>query len=213
MIACCGSSVGSEQVSAIIQLFEDYEKQGQKPKKVLELAGAKVETPNGSPCGSKDNSPYNSHNIAASPRNSAGSSGNFSLSPSPSSSQGSSGLQHVFLVTFGSETHEFRTESENDRLRWVKLLQLLVMFPYSSIPEEPTSNPIKESFRYKLDPQLYDAGKFKCEACNAWSLGIVLHTSMYMYFLFPNCRGRICGISTCFLRSTSLLGYPVLLQG
>ena len=65
---------------------------------------------------------------------------------------------HSFQIATPNETHEFRTDSENDRLRWMKLLGLLVMFPYSTIPEEPQNNPIKESFRCKLDPTQYGAG-------------------------------------------------------
>jgi len=64
----------------------------------------------------------------------------------------------VFQIATPNETHEFRTDSENDRLRWMKLLGLLVMFPYSTTPEEPQNNPIKKSFRCKLIPTQYGAG-------------------------------------------------------
>jgi len=82
------------------------------------------------------------------------------LSTSPNvQSLGTQGTAlHSFQIATPNETHEFRTDSENDRLRWMKLLGLLVMFPYSTIPEEPQNNPIKESFRCKLDPTQYGAG-------------------------------------------------------
>jgi len=53
---------------------------------------------------------------------------------------------HSFQIATPNEMHEFCTDSKNDCLRWMKLLGLLVMFPYSTIPEEPQNNPIKESF-------------------------------------------------------------------
>lgn len=75
---------------------------------------------------------------------------------------GSSGTGELYMftvATISGELHEFRTESENDRLRWVKLLQVLVMYPYSQIPEEPKSNPIKDNFRQGLDAKDYNAGE------------------------------------------------------
>ncbi len=76
-----------------------------------------------------------------------------------SPSQGAGGNdQHLFVIVVQNDTFEFRTDSENERLRWVKLLGLLVMLPYSVIPEEPGSNPIKHSLRAKQDLQWYGAG-------------------------------------------------------
>ena len=163
VIANCGSSATKKQLSAQLQLFEDYEKvekHGTKPKKTVELGYAKVSAVSaGSPSGSQTNSPAGAvTGVSISPSPSPRNSLTLSTSPSIHSLTLQGSTSHRFLVTTSNETHEFRTETENDRLRWVKLLGLLVMFPYSVIPEEPQSNPIKESFRCKLDPVQYRAG-------------------------------------------------------
>lgn len=104
-----------------------------------------------------------------------------SASPSPSphgSSQGGSGsgiisagsgsgsgtitsgnLYTFSIIAQNGDTHEFLCESENDRLRWVKLLQLLIMFPHSTIPAEPTNIPFNESMRANLEAKTYNAGR------------------------------------------------------
>lgn len=164
VIAYCGSTT-KKQHSALLQLFEDYEKvlkPGQKPKKGIELANAKINNVStGSPSGSQNNSPAYTPTLAnSSPSPSPSPRNSITLSTSPNvQSLGTQGTAlHSFQIATPNETHEFRTDSENDRLRWMKLLGLLVMFPYSTIPEEPQNNPIKESFRCKLDPTQYGAG-------------------------------------------------------
>ena len=189
VIANCGSSATKKQLSAQLQLFEDYEKvekHGTKPKKTVELSYAKVSAVSaGSPSGSQTNSPAGAVtgvSISPSPSPSPRNSLTLSTSPSIHSLSLQSGTSHRFLVITSNETHEFRTETENDRLRWVKLLGLLVMFPYSVIPEEPQINPIKESFRCKLDPVQYRAGTcitfYKCNCVSASNIPAVLHFQM-----------------------------------
>ena len=152
-----------------MQIFEDYEKiekPGHKPKGAIKLEGAKIESSYNTPPNSSNNSPaYTSTllssqgnvNLSSSPL-SVGSSN--SQSGSVPSSASNSEVMYVFTVlTSNNELHEFRTDSENDRLRWVKLLQLLVMYPLSPIPEEPKINPIKDSFRQTLEAKHYNASE------------------------------------------------------
>lgn len=133
----CGSDVDGKTQSACIAIYDNYdqvEKIGEKtkkPKKVIQLQGAKIEE-------AMYASPVGSHGT------------------SPSSSNQSSCL---FLVILTNEVSEFRSDSPDTKVHWLKLLTLLAMFPYSPIPEEPRSNPISESFRYKLDPKSYGAGE------------------------------------------------------
>ena len=77
-------------------------------------------------------------------------SGGLLAAPSPS--------KFEFHITSGTEQHEFKCDSEEDRASWVKLLGLLVLFPQAHIPEEPMDNPIKDSFRSKLSAKEFKAG-------------------------------------------------------
>lgn len=122
---------------AIYDNYEHVEKLGEKnkkPKKVIQLLGAKIEEPTYA-------SPVGSHGT------------------SPSSSGLTADKECQFLVILTSEVSEFRCDSADTKVHWIKLLTLLTMFPTSAIPEEPRSNPIRESFRYKLDPKIYGAGR------------------------------------------------------
>ena len=157
------ADTGSKNVSAQILIFDDYEKvekPGYKPKNSIRLENAKIDSSYTSPSGSSTNSPAYSSATITSPQ------GNIRLSASPSpstsvSSQGTGGseLYPFSVTTSNGDLHEFKTESENDRLRWVKLLQLLVMYPFSPIPEEPKSNPVKDSFRKSLEAKKYGASE------------------------------------------------------
>ena len=151
----------SKSISAQILIFDDYEKvekPGYKPKNSIRLDGAKIESAYSSPSASNTSSPAYSSAIT-SPQGGI----RLSASPSPSTSSngnGSSSELYSFTVaTSTGEVHEFKIESENDRLRWVKILQLLVMYPYSPIPEEPKTNPIKDGFRNSLEAKQYGAGE------------------------------------------------------
>ncbi len=146
-------------MSAQIHVCEDYEKMGKpgsKPKNSIKLDGAKIESSSSTPPTSHTNSPaYGSTTLAVN--------GGLKLSSSPaslpSSQNGTPGDYYAFIVaTSNGEVHEFRTDTENERLRWVKLLQLLVMYPYSIIPEEPETNPISNRFRQTLEAKQYGAG-------------------------------------------------------
>ncbi len=142
----CGQQSEQPHTSAQVQLFEDYEnhkaveKPNQKPKKSIDLTKAKIDA----------SSTLSSSSNGGSPRSASS-----SLSPPKSTG----GNDHSFVVTVQNDVHEFRTDSENEKLTWVKLLGLLVMFPHSVIPEEPTPNPIKQSLRAKQDPSWYGAGE------------------------------------------------------
>lgn len=137
MIVFCGSENDGQTHSACLALYDEYErveKLGEKkPKKVIQLVGAKIEEP-----------------TYVSPVGSHGS--------SPSSSSQSTNKSCQFLVMLTNEVNEFQADSGDTQIHWIKLLTLLTMFPHSVIPEEPSSNPISGSFRYKLDPKTYGAG-------------------------------------------------------
>ena len=134
----CGNEVEGKQTSACLILYDNYEnaeKLGEKKaKKIIQLAGAKIEEPTYA-------SPVGSHGT------------------SPGSSSSLTDKSCHFLVMEKNEFHEFQCDSADMKVHWLKLLTLLAMFPYSVIPEEPQLNPISESFRAKLDPKLYGAGE------------------------------------------------------
>ena len=194
--------------SAQLQIFDDYEKiERHKPKNSIKLDNAKIESSYSSPAGSNTSSPaYTSTiltsqggiNISSSPPSSMGSSTSqsgstpsLSVDSTSGSIPGTNGVMDVYIFTVATssgELHEFRTDSENDRLRWVKLLQLLVMYPYSQIPEEPKVNPIKDSFRHSLEAKQYNAGELpfnsvgSCFVINCLLLNLVCILLMLLYF-------------------------------
>ena len=169
--AYCGTGAGANGKLAVAQLtlnedYEKVEKPGQKPKNMILLEAANIDC--SYTTGSNSSIVYSSPGrLSASPSpsphsNSQSGSGGGILTGSGSGSGtiASTSNMHPFnVVTKNGDIHEFLSESENDRLRWVKLLQLLIMFPYSTIPDEPTNKPIKESLRSQLDPKRYGAGE------------------------------------------------------
>ena len=176
VIAFCGMQ-SAKALPAQLLVLEDYEKvekDKQKPKNFVKLEGAKIESSytgaNVSGSASQGSSPAYSTALAATTTTVSPSSKSPLGSSSGSTSGSGSGLVvagavYSFSVRLENEVHEFRMESENDRIRWVKLLGLLAMFPHSTIPEEPVENPIKPTLRLKLDPRLYHAGTFACLEC------------------------------------------------
>ena len=64
----------------------------------------------------------------------------------------------------------FWADSEDGRLRWVELLEVLSMYPFSPIPKQPKISPIKDSFRKSFNAETYGAGKLQEE------LGIIITT-------------------------------------
>ena len=58
------------------------------------------------------------------------------------------------------EVFEFFAITEDNSRLWIKHLKLLLVFPYSPIPDEPQYNPIKDGFRAKLNPMDFNAGVF-----------------------------------------------------
>ena len=142
----CGHAVEGQQTSACLILYNNYEKLGEKKaKKIIQLAGAKIEEPTYT-------SPVGSHGT------------------SPGSSSSLTDTSCHFLVMEKNEVHEFQCDSADRTVHWLKLLTLLAMFPYSVIPEEPQLNPISESFRAKLNPKLYGAGEWCVVGCGWWSI-------------------------------------------
>ena len=167
MTAYCGVGAGEnggKTAVAILTVNEDndkVEKPGQKPKNMISLEGANIE------CSYTSNSASgvysNAGRLSASPSPSPHNSGSGIITSGSGSGSGiiiSNQMQHPFsVVTKNGDVHEFRSESDNERLRWVKLLQLLIMFPFSTIPDEPTTKPFRESLRSSnLDPKKYGAG-------------------------------------------------------
>lgn len=78
-------------------------------------------------------------------------------------------IQNVFSSTIAvssGEMHEFKFEGESERSHWVLVLGLLVSYPYSPIPEEPTTNLISLSFCRNLE-----AGHYGVES--AWPVYIL----------------------------------------
>lgn len=63
------------------------------------------------------------------------------------------------IVLNHGEVLEFFLETQEDQKQWMKRLGLLLMFPYSPIPEEPSPTAVNESFKAKLNPRDYGAGQ------------------------------------------------------
>lgn len=149
---------------AQILIFEDYEKPGQKPKNIIKLDSVQIESSysssNSSAYTSTSTSPHGSIRLSASPSSGGGSGSGVVASDSGS---GTIGGNHIFSISSKGDVHEFQTETENERLNWVKMLQLLIMYPRSSIPEEPKTNPISERMRLRLEAKQYNASKFGIE--------------------------------------------------
>ncbi len=123
-----------------LEIFEEVNKTYQKPKKIISLTDiTQPGIQSGSPCTSLSSSP-----------------GNYTIGTSPSSN--GVPLFPFQLVLRAGDVFEFFAESPEDQRQWVKRLGLLLMFPYSPIPDEPV-NPIKESIRAKLNPADYNAGE------------------------------------------------------
>ncbi len=145
---------------AQVCIFEDYEKPGQKPKNSVKLESAQIDSSYSGSSTSAYSSTVASHGsarLSVSP-------GSFNSGGSGSgvidTGSGTVGGTHIFsIVSKSGEAHEFRTETENDRLRWVRLLQLLIMYPKASIPQEPKTNPIKDTLRLRLEAKKYGASK------------------------------------------------------
>ena len=188
-----GSADTGKMLPAQIQIFDDYEKMekpGSKPKGAIKLENAKIESTNSSPVASSSNSPAYASAVVLpqgvvniSPANSVSSSSSSHNNLTPSN--GGTAETFIFTVATGNgELHEFRTDTENDRIKWVKVLQLLVMYPHSRIPEEPDVNPIKDSFRQALDAKLYNASKSICP----YHAPFPLHINL-LFDLLPTSNG------------------------
>jgi hypothetical protein len=64
----------------------------------------------------------------------------------------------MLLLSTGEAVELFADTREQQQL-WIKYLQLMSMFPFSPIPEEPRINPIRDSYRSRLKSSHFDAGK------------------------------------------------------
>lgn len=67
-------------------------------------------------------------------------------------------LWGFMLLLQTGEGVELFAEAREEQLLWIKHLNLLAMYPYSPLPEEPRVCPIKDSFRARLNPANFDAG-------------------------------------------------------
>ena len=138
-----------------IEIFEECFKNYQKPKKVILLTLIRTEH------GLQEGPPLAFYSSASPAQNSPH---NSLLSSSPSSlSLSSTPVQllypfHIHLKS--GDTLDFYTPSPEDQRQWMKRLGLLLMFPYSPIPEEPSHIPIKEGFRNRLNPRDHNAGQY-----------------------------------------------------
>ena len=82
----------------------------------------------------------------------------FGLSLDGQSPLSCSSLWGVMLLLTSGEAVELFADTREQQQQWIQYLNLLAMFPYSPIPEEPRNNPIRSSLRTKLKPSNYDAG-------------------------------------------------------
>ena len=69
------------------------------------------------------------------------------------------------IVLKNGDVFEFLAKTKDDSRHWVKYLKLLLVFPYSPIPDEPKYNPIQDGFRAKLNPLDFNAGVFLLLVC------------------------------------------------
>lgn len=186
MTAYCGTGAGANGKHAVAQLtlnedYEKVEKPGQKPKNMILLEAASIDCSYTNSSLVYSNAGRLSASPSPSPHSSSQNGSGSGIITGSGSGSGTIGSMHPFnVVTKGGDIHEFLSESENDRLRWVKLLQLLIMFPFSTIPDEPTNKPIKESLRSQLDPKRYGAGEytndsyvFVCSILCSWYLILI----------------------------------------
>lgn len=134
------------QTAGQIELFEESSKNYQKPKRVISLLdirrdpGVQAMTP----CSPLSCSPASPH-------------GSSFLGTSPSATQ--TGMLWPFQIVLNAgEVLEFFLELPEDQKQWMKRLGLLLMFPYSPIPEEPSHTFVKDSFKAKLNAKEYGAG-------------------------------------------------------
>ena len=82
-----------------------------------------------------------------------------SMTDSQLSHQQPSSLWGFMLLLQTGEAVELYAEAKEEQQLWIKHLNLLAMYPYSPLPEEPRVCPIKESFRARLNPTNFDAGE------------------------------------------------------
>jgi len=104
----------------------------EKPKKGIELASAKINNiSTGSPSGLQNNSPaYTPHSsINSLPLLPPHTTASHLVLPLMSSHLALKVLYRIAFKSLPPMRHEFCTDSENNRLKWMKLLGLLVMFP------------------------------------------------------------------------------------
>ena len=82
-----------------------------------------------------------------------------SMTESQLLSQQPGALWGFMLLLQTGEAVELYAEAKEEQQLWIKHLNLLAMYPYSPLPEEPRVCPIKESFRARLNPAKFDAGE------------------------------------------------------
>ncbi len=142
VVACCGTQDCSRQGQIVIyeesNTLGGYAGVSDRPTRVLLLSTvAEVTSLNGSPAGT---------NVVG-------------ISLEGRSTLPASSLWGMMLLLTSGEAVELFADTREQQLQWVQYLNLLAMFPYSPIPEEPRNNPIRSSLRAKLNPSKYDAGQ------------------------------------------------------
>ena len=137
-VAYCGGPGGAV---AQVELFEDSDDIKVKAKWTILLADAKIDALS-QPFTPNDSSTQESVVSVTSPR-----SGGLWLADNPNK------FEFHITCTSGTEKHEFKCESEEDRATT------------AHIPEEPLDNPINDSFRYKLTTKEFRAGTSPSRKC------------------------------------------------
>lgn len=99
-------------------------------------------------------------------------------------------LWGLMLLLQTGEGVELYAEAREEQQLWIKHLNLLSMFPYSPLPEEPRVCPIKESFRARLNPANFDAGEFVYCASHAFvfETEVKYVTHNYYYYNHTICK-------------------------
>ena len=124
------------------------------------------------------------------------------MGTSPSSSTTAGQLWPFQIVLKNGDIFEFFAELPEDQKQWIKRLQLLLMFPYSPIPEEPLHNPIKEGYRAKLKPIDYKAGEFTTHTMFSISAVLVLPIATTFSYSYSYSYSMPCFSNFWFSYST-----------
>ena len=104
-----------------------------------------------------------------------------SMTESQLSQQQPCSLWGFMLLLQTGEAVELYAEAKEEQQLWIKHLNLLAMYPYSPLPEEPRVCPIKDSFRARLNPANFDAGEWFYTALFMLQCSDPFHTQYFMW--------------------------------